>query len=252
MKSRKLLLFDLSGEYAHFRKFNTTTSPLTYAIPTRTALIGLLGAILGIERETGVGQFPEGKTPLCELFAKQRSWIAIQLLSPVKKCRIGFNLLMTGKSPSNFFNIVNRTQIEYEFLKDLRCRVYVGHEDAALFQELANRIRQRNFHFTPYLGLAQCVAMVDWVGEEEAHWQEAKAETYSPIHTALNLNEAAREHPIRFGASAHYVVDTMPMELGPDRIVQEYAEVIVERGGQALEAQVDHYWKTTQANIAFL
>ena len=48
MNSKELLIFDIRGEYGHFRKYNTTTSPLTYSIPTRTAIAGILGAILAI------------------------------------------------------------------------------------------------------------------------------------------------------------------------------------------------------------
>ena len=114
MKSLRLLVFEISGEYGHFRKFNTTSSPLTYAIPTRTALIGILGAILGIEREKSSGVFPEGKKPLIEQFARTESRFAVQILNPIKKVNIGFNLLDTGKSHSSFFNIKNRTQIEFE------------------------------------------------------------------------------------------------------------------------------------------
>ncbi|RMG82383.1 MAG: CRISPR-associated protein Cas5, partial [Bacteroidetes bacterium] len=66
MKPHKLLVFDISGEYGHFRKFNTTTSPLTYSFPPLPALAGLLGAILGIERETSPGVFPKGVVPVNE------------------------------------------------------------------------------------------------------------------------------------------------------------------------------------------
>jgi len=45
----KVLVFDVSSDYAHFRQPYSTTSSLTYAIPPRTAIFGLIGAILGID-----------------------------------------------------------------------------------------------------------------------------------------------------------------------------------------------------------
>lgn len=47
----KMLVFDVWGDYAHFRRFYTTTSPLSFPIPPRTALCGLIGAIIGLEKE---------------------------------------------------------------------------------------------------------------------------------------------------------------------------------------------------------
>ena len=73
MNSKELLIFDIRGEYGHFRKYNTTTSPLTYSIPTRTAIAGILGAILGMEREVRDGVYPEGAVPVQEFFSKERS-----------------------------------------------------------------------------------------------------------------------------------------------------------------------------------
>ena len=46
----KVLVFEVYGKYAHFKKPYTTTSPLTYSIPSRTALTGIIGAIIGIEK----------------------------------------------------------------------------------------------------------------------------------------------------------------------------------------------------------
>ena len=85
MKSHQVLVFDISGEYGHFRKFNTTSSPLTYSIPTHTALAGILGAILGIERESSTGVFPEGVIPVNELFSPDTRNFGIQILNPIKK-----------------------------------------------------------------------------------------------------------------------------------------------------------------------
>ena len=47
----KIIIFDIWGDYAHFKKPYTTTSPLTYSIPSRTALTGIIGAIMGIRKD---------------------------------------------------------------------------------------------------------------------------------------------------------------------------------------------------------
>jgi len=48
----KYLVFDISASYGHFKKPYTTTSPLTYSIPTRTAVSGIIAAVLGFGKKT--------------------------------------------------------------------------------------------------------------------------------------------------------------------------------------------------------
>ena len=80
----KLLVFDVWGDYGHFRKFYTTSSPLTFSIPPRTSLCGLLGSVVGL-----------GKEEYLNHFSKKDAQIALRLLNPVKKTRLGINLINT-------------------------------------------------------------------------------------------------------------------------------------------------------------
>ncbi|MCB5262649.1 MAG: CRISPR-associated protein Cas5, partial [Candidatus Cloacimonetes bacterium] len=81
----KILCFELFGDYAQFRKFFTNMSPLSFSIPPRTVLTGIIGAILGIDKL---------KNP--ETFSGQNSFIALRLMSPVKKTKIAHNYLKTS------------------------------------------------------------------------------------------------------------------------------------------------------------
>lgn len=251
MKSLEVLIFDLSGEYGHFRKFNTTSSPLTYTIPTRMALIGMLGAVLGIEREISNGIFPKGVTPVNEVFARGKSYFAIQVLNPVKKVNIGFNLLDTGKSASSFFNIQNRTQIEFELLKNPKFRIFFSHSDNSLFTEIQERIKQRKHHFTPYLGLSQFTANLEWIGVENLTLEKG-ADKLVEIISVVNLTMALGENHVVFRKNAFYSSDTMPITMRRDRVITEYSEVLIERMGQSIQTQTASYWKSSYGNILFI
>ena len=250
MKSLKILVFDISGEYGHFRKFNTTSSPLTYSIPPRPALVGILGAILGIEREIAPNVYPAGAVPVNEIFASENSFFAIQILSPINKVHIGFNLLDTGKSPSSFFNIQNRTQIEYELLKQSKFRIFFHHNDEKIFNELSERIKTVQHYFTPYLGLSQFTSCINWVGQTEAFSDKPKDE-YIEIKTVVNLSKLTGVEPIQF-RNDNYSTDTMPLIMRRDRVITEYAEVLIEKRGNSIFVKPDIYWKTKYGNILFL
>jgi CRISPR-associated protein Cas5h len=253
MKSAKILVFKVSGEYAHFRKFNTTSSPLTYPFPTPPALAGLLGAILGIEREVAPGKFTEGTLPVNEIFNSSRASFAVQIVKPIKKVSIGFNLLDTDKTASSFFNITNRTQIEFEMLKDAKFRVFMMHHENSIFAELEERIISKKHHFTPYLGISQCTAIVKYEATVNAQEMENQASNFVSIISALKLGQLNEDKPINFDQNTHYATETMPIIMNRNRIVEEYSEVIVEQNCKPINANIRSYWSVPDfGNISFL
>ncbi len=104
----KILVFDIFGDYGHFRKFFTTSSPLTFSLPPPPTIYGLLGAISGQDKREYLSIFSE------------KTKISIQFLRPIKKTRMGLNLVETKgtglKKPLSCKN--PRTQILTEFVGD--------------------------------------------------------------------------------------------------------------------------------------
>lgn len=251
MNSKEVLIFDIKSEYGHFRKYNTTTSPLSYSIPTRTAIAGILGAILGMERELRDGVYPEGAEPVQEFFSKERSDIAVQIMHPVKKENIGFNLINTKMS---FYDLTKagRTQIEFELVKDVHYRIYLAMEDKAKFEELTERIIHKKHHFTPYLGLAQFTTIVDFVQKTTATQINGNGD-FAEIVTAVNMSKLQGEPPIEFQREFFYSANNMPIAMNRDREVLEYSEVLIEKNGKPLKVKVsDYYTIEGMGNILFL
>ncbi len=253
MTSKEILIFDISSEYGHVRKYNTTTSPLTYSIPTRTAIAGIFGAILGMEREISDGVYSKGVIPVQEFFSKNNIDIAVQIINPVKKENVGINLINTKNS---FYDLTKagRTQIEFELLKDLKYRVFVSFNNKQeVFNELVERIKIKNHHFSPYLGLAQFTATIDFIEKASAKFIENSESEFIEIITAVNLSKVKTENPIEFDYSAMYSANNMPIEMNRNREVQEYSEVLIEKNGQPTKVKVENYFKIENyGNILFL
>ncbi|MDT0645711.1 type I-B CRISPR-associated protein Cas5b [Zunongwangia sp. F260] len=253
MISKTVLIFDVSGEYGHFRKFNTTTSPLTYSIPTPSAIFGLLGAVLGIEREDSHNKIREGTEHLREVFSSKNALVAVRPLSEIKKVNIGFNLLDTG-SYQSFFNVTNRTQIEYELLKDPKFRIYLSW-DHHLKSELTERLQNKRFHFNPYLGISQMTANVEFIGEKELI--EISEKDYIDFNTAINLSEIQSEKTsidVDFIKERVFQVETFPLDMQIDRIIRRYGEILVEMNGDSVRAMPNKNSFTikNEGNIQFL
>ena len=263
MSYKDVLVFDISSEYGHFRKFNTTTSPLTYSVPTRPAIAGLIGSILGIEREIAANKFREGATPLLELLSQKNASIGVQLLNPVKKVNIGFNLLST-KNFRDYYNIhdkdttgsikdaYRRTQIEFELLKNPAFRIFISWQNTTLFNELISRIKNNQTHFTPYLGLSQFTAIVKFVNVVRADLLES--DMHEDVLTALNLSKITHNNQVVFDyESAKYTSDTMPVEMQPDRTVTDYAEILIETNGKPIRVKLAEIYNLENfGKISFL
>ncbi|MDD2245190.1 MAG: type I-B CRISPR-associated protein Cas5b [Dysgonamonadaceae bacterium] len=251
MSYKDLLIFDIKSEYGHFRKYNTTTSPLTYSIPTRTSIIGILGAILGMEREICDGQYPEGAEPVQEFFSKEKAGIAVQIINPVKKENIGINLINTK---SSFYDLTRagHTQVNFELLKNPHYRIYLSMDNHNKFEELLERIKCKRHHFTPYLGLAQFTAQIDFVKRTKACVRISENE-YTEIITAVNMSKLLGEPPVEFQKESFYSANNMPIEMNRDREVLEYSEVLIEKNGKPMCVRVSEYLSIDgTGNILFL
>lgn len=47
----RVLKFDIKGDYGHFKIPYTNNNPLTHSLLTKTALIGMIGAVIGLDRK---------------------------------------------------------------------------------------------------------------------------------------------------------------------------------------------------------
>lgn len=151
-----ILELNLSGELAHFRKFYTNASSLTYTIPPRTAICGLMASILMQPRDSyydllksenlGVGI----SIPAESVFRRQfftMNYVGnekvINDVSGHKQCRL--ELLMPA--PGNKLNWT------------LYLATKQGSDD--LLDSLEDRIRNQNLGFDVYLGQRQFRAEIE-------------------------------------------------------------------------------------------
>lgn len=245
---KQVLIFDVWGYYAHFRRFYTTTSPLTFPIPPRTALCGLIGAIIGKEKEDN---------EYLKYFTLNEASIGLRLLKPVKKEIIAENLIHTKNAKGPGMNLITeRTQINFEFLKDQKYRIYFHHTDEDIYQQLKENLIKHKSVYTPCLGLSENIANFEFVGEFKV-----KSETtgeYVQINSVLPTEKIAEKQGINFNFEGEYFSIRVPIELNLDRIVTKYSDIFFERTGKPVEAKlISPYWSIdyigkTNENIVFI
>jgi len=229
---KEILIFDVWGDYAHFRRGYTTTSPLTFSIPPRTALCGLIGAILGLGKNNN---------EYLKHFKLEQAKIGLRLLNPVKKVRIAENLIHTKKGEGCEgigMNIIKkRTQIDFEFLKDPRYRIYFWHADNELYNKLKSNLIGHKTVYTPCLGLSENIANFKFVGEFDVIMKTSEA-GFSQIHSVLPIEKVLEKNGIKFDLRKEYFSLRLPVELNQERIVTKYSDVLFERNGSPIEVKM--------------
>ena len=230
----EVLVFDLTGPMAHFRKYYTNTSALTYGFPPRTVLMGVTAAVLGFERDSYYERLGSGH-------------FAVAIKGAVRRLLQTVNYVRTKKEDLGLMRRLQRvpgTQTPLEFLlpggehRSLRFRVFFGHPDGGVVREAAARLREGRPFFPLYLGLTECPAGAGYVGL----FGPGDYETLPP-HTPVSLTSvASASHLDQVDLSAlpgaRLVRERAPHAFGPGRTLRPPIAVIYDAGGQPLPASL--------------
>ncbi len=240
----KTMVFDIWGDLGHFRKFYTTTSPLTFSFPPPMTLAGILGAIYGTEKNTN---------EYLKVFGSEGCKIAVRIINPVKKIRMGLNLLETKgrnlKIPMSDKNLAPRTQIRTEFLKDPQFRLYVSHKDEKVFDSLIEKVKKHESFYTVSLGLSELLADFKYIGVYNAE-NRTNGEAVE-LHTTFTADNLIA-NSLEVEAGKKYFREKMPIIMNQNRVVERYDDVIFEPDGKTIKARVKRYCKIENGeNIAF-
>lgn len=226
MWPQRVLVFDISGPVGHFRKPYSPMSPVTYPVPPPTAVFGMVGAICGY-----------GKHEYLDRINAAQVAVGIRLLRPVCIFRAALNLLNTkGKAERNYFRPTGenpRIQIPHEFLRDPAFRIYFASGSDAVMADLRTMLEEGRTTYTPCLGLSECIAQVQFVGEcrvDPVHGRE-------PLEICTVLDAAGVQ--VHYDPGGRYQRMRVPARMQQDRTVTRYAEVIVETEARAIRATAE-------------
>ena len=175
-----VLVFDVAGDMALFRKPYTTTSMVSYPFPPPTAVAGLLAAIIGINHEAG----QEAKNA--------RYWdkmsgvqVAIALQSPLRWINTAVNLM---KIKTRNEHMTEHIQVKHQLVKKPRYRIYV--QGGEIYPHLKQRLEREEFIYTPCLGAAYALADIEYQGEYNAVAADMETgfNTIVPAYEGLELD----------------------------------------------------------------
>ena len=147
--------FEIKGNWGHFKRPETNNNPLSHDLITKTALIGMIGAVLGIERQKMKSLFPQLSEDLL---------YGVQLLHPVKKISWGFTS-HTAINPT-----AAGTPKYFEFLREPAFSVWIALQNKRsekIFDSFVDSVKNGNAEYPPVLGWHNCPAELTFVSSGE-------------------------------------------------------------------------------------
>ncbi|MGQ9531501.1 MAG: CRISPR-associated protein Cas5 [Desulfotomaculales bacterium] len=234
----KVAVFDLCGPLAHFRKYYTNSSSLTYGFPPRTALMGVVAAVVGRERDA-----------YYEDFAPGRASFAVVNLTPVRRLIQTVNYVRTKEEDLarlRGLGAARGTQVPLELLLPagghcaLRFRVFFACADGAVVEEVAARLRDGRPYFPLYLGLTEFIAEAVPVAlANPGDYEVVPPGGVVALDSVLNAEFLAEVVLGRNGQSGRrFVRERAPFAFGPGRTLAPPVDVIFEAEARPLTVRL--------------
>jgi CRISPR-associated protein Cas5h len=162
MDINRILYFSIKGKFAHFRKFYTNSSSLSYSIPPRTVVMGIIASVLKIPRDQYYDEFSEKNLGISVAIPSEKP-ITKQMQSMNYLHDKYFDLIAKGSETGKVLHSqcklelltgYNHTPVEYD--------VYLGfNKENALLKKLEEKIIDQDYGYGIYLGQRQFRGFID-------------------------------------------------------------------------------------------
>lgn len=173
---RRAISFTVSGEWAHFRRVDTTNDKQTYRVIPRTTAAGLVAAILGEPRDSYYDEFSKTFSAMAIVPAQPIRTMQVPMLTvPTTEADLGTAEGTSGKTivkPSVLES--KRQRRSFEYLRNPAYRIHLVLENDEWMDRLADRLDPRSPEekpeehnpkirpvYTPSLGKTECLATIE-------------------------------------------------------------------------------------------
>lgn len=225
-----ILVFDLVGKIAHFRKFYANSSSLSYLFPPRTTLEGIVAGILGYDRDS-----------YYDIFDPSECMITV---SPMSRMRTIFQTVnyISVKSLNDLNGKLGRTQIPFElvvpenFGDHLRYRIYFAHSDDQMISRLEAYLRDGRSHYPISFGAANFLANAFYISRvHNASLSVPDKETLLKVQTPILASKnLIRSLLIDENRSSKFTTDIFPFHFNKGRTLGINRKLIYDKNFQPI------------------
>lgn len=203
----EVIILDIGGKFAHFRKYYANNTAFSYSLPPRTTVMGMLAGLLGLPKDS-----------YYEAMASENLRIGMAIQSNIKKSFHRLNFLKIANA-NDLRGKSGRVQTPFEvvsgqdFAHDLvQYRLFVSYraEGKALFEQLKEALTLGNFKYNLSLGTANFSGTLERVLLVEA--KTMVSEETIAMHSAVVSDGVTLGNFAYFGESFNIGEETMPLD----------------------------------------
>nr|MDO8082347.1 type I-B CRISPR-associated protein Cas5b [Candidatus Freyarchaeota archaeon] len=259
-----VIVFDIWGDFAHFKKGYTTTSPISFGIPPRTTIAGIIAAIMGFDRRE-----------YYKKFTLSDSKISLKLINPLKRIQLTESLAYTkeGFFPYRIsFNKDDNTLalkpfrgenphilVRIDFIKNPKYRIYFYHNNSDIMEKLETLLKEHKSVYTPYLGLSELIANFEYIGtlnserievSPDSEEEGIEINSIAPL-SALEAVDVAgtwwtrnRDAENSKKPKNKLAIDNVPIYINQEREAEKFGKIIYDEECKLFKVKPkSHYWK---------
>lgn len=240
----ELINFRLSGRFAHFLRAEASASALSYPVPPRTIILGIMGAVLGLSKDEPQVVLEPANIAISGRLPKTHWHRAKFRKDP--PATLPYIVRKTQKSDRNTAP-EKATLIRQEWLFNPIYTVWVSIPEP-YHAKLESRLRERRWHFTPSLGLSEMIADIEYLGSHEC---SLLPEGTCDIQSVFQKESGVLDIEQIFERELSIHLLQMPRTVTADRIFS-HCTYIVERDARAIPTRTEHAYKVKDEVVMFL
>lgn len=246
----KCLSFTISAPFAHFRKIETSSTRLSYGLPPRTTVNGLIAAMLGLERDS-----------YYDVMDLTHSAVSISIINPIREYQMPIKHRNTDpdeayssagskrklkiqypKHPEEINEGKHHQRVAHTMLRDVAYRINVWMSTKELYSKLESMLAAGESHYTPSLGLSECLASVEYHGEHTPEPITVEDGNTVAVDSAIPQSSAT----IQTDTNMSITTEQMPAEMRrvetplPNRRTTAYTAYQYRDDGGAVAAATDY------------
>jgi CRISPR-associated protein Cas5h len=240
----KLISFQITGRYGHFLRAEGGASALTYPVPPRTAILGIIGAVLGLKKDQSQILLEpahialSGKLPQMHWHkAKFRKDPPETLTTTIKRTQKTEKATKPEKA----------TLIGQEWLFNPCYTVWISIPEPH-FTDLERRLIEKRWHFQPSLGLSEMMAELNYLETGEivpltsgTHYVNS---VFPHENGMLDMDRIFEDELVIHSLQ-------MPRTVTFDRIFS-HANYFMERDDRPMPVETSHAFKSSNRVLMFL
>ncbi len=212
-----VFVFELSGKFAHWKKFYTNSSSLTYYFPPRTSIIGIIASVLEMNRDS-----------YYERFNKENLDVGVALKTRIKRKITSVNYINTKDKNKGHTQIKLEALLPLDLKKEkIVYKIYLRAKNEKilkLIKTLKEKVKDKKLGYGVYLGQRQFRGDLTLIGE----YEEKEVENAKEVLTVCLKKNI--QGTLEFDNS-FFVKDLMPCDFNSKREIKETEEILCNLNG---------------------